>query len=219
MKGTVKNYNNEKGYGFIFGDDGNDYFFHVSQLKAATTKSGDCVDFTPGKNDKGLCANNVVLTECAKDSKIIVIGEIRIRVNNIKMYSIVDSRYASVPVYKRRKEMVHTTGLFGKEKEKNKYYFDFIKYQPTTLERNTYGLNPSTLNGFYVEEDGELTFNDYGDLNSLEYIVNEIAKRPDKEILPAKTLVITTYQGNQYHFEEAEYDIYSAIKELDGLMG
>lgn len=27
MKGTVKNYNNEKGYGFIFGDDGNDYFF------------------------------------------------------------------------------------------------------------------------------------------------------------------------------------------------
>jgi CspA family cold shock protein len=30
--GTVKEYNNSKGFGFITGDDGEDYFVHVSGL-------------------------------------------------------------------------------------------------------------------------------------------------------------------------------------------
>ena len=33
MKGTVKWYNVKKGYGFIAGEDGTDYFFHWSHLK------------------------------------------------------------------------------------------------------------------------------------------------------------------------------------------
>ena len=32
MKGTVKKFDKEKGYGFITGEDGKDYFFHYSQL-------------------------------------------------------------------------------------------------------------------------------------------------------------------------------------------
>ena len=32
MKGTVKMFNKEKGYGFIRGEDGKDYFFHYSAL-------------------------------------------------------------------------------------------------------------------------------------------------------------------------------------------
>ena len=30
MKGTVKMFNKEKGYGFIHAEDGRDYFFHYS---------------------------------------------------------------------------------------------------------------------------------------------------------------------------------------------
>ena len=30
MKGTVKKFDKEKGYGFITGEDGQDYFFHYS---------------------------------------------------------------------------------------------------------------------------------------------------------------------------------------------
>ena len=33
MKGTVKWFNNKKGYGFITGEDGKDYFFHYSQIQ------------------------------------------------------------------------------------------------------------------------------------------------------------------------------------------
>ena len=32
MKGTIKWYNNEKGYGFIAGEDETDYFVHHTQL-------------------------------------------------------------------------------------------------------------------------------------------------------------------------------------------
>ena len=32
MKGTVKNFNKEKGYGFIRAEDNRDYFFHYSAL-------------------------------------------------------------------------------------------------------------------------------------------------------------------------------------------
>ena len=33
MKGTVKWFNNKKGYGFITGEDKKDYFFHYSQIR------------------------------------------------------------------------------------------------------------------------------------------------------------------------------------------
>ncbi|MCS5422916.1 cold-shock protein, partial [Psychrilyobacter sp. S5] len=32
LKGTVKWFNEEKGFGFIQGEDGNDYFAHFSQI-------------------------------------------------------------------------------------------------------------------------------------------------------------------------------------------
>lgn len=35
MNGTVKTLQTDKGYGFILGEDGNEYFFHHSALKNA----------------------------------------------------------------------------------------------------------------------------------------------------------------------------------------
>lgn len=34
MNGTVKWFDTRKGYGFIVGDDGQDYFVHYSQIQA-----------------------------------------------------------------------------------------------------------------------------------------------------------------------------------------
>ncbi len=48
MKGTVKKFDKEKGYGFITGEDGKDYFFHYSQLMMEgfkTAEVGQKVDY------------------------------------------------------------------------------------------------------------------------------------------------------------------------------
>ncbi len=55
MKGTVKWFNNKKGYGFITGEDGKDYFFHYSQIQMQGRKAlfdGDIVYFEISEPDK-----------------------------------------------------------------------------------------------------------------------------------------------------------------------
>ena len=50
-KGKVKFYNRDKKYGFITGDDGKDYFFHVSGVSGEAEINGErgpkAVDITP----------------------------------------------------------------------------------------------------------------------------------------------------------------------------
>ena len=40
IKGTVKEYSNIKGFGFIIGDDDRDYFVHVSGLRPQLQQRG-----------------------------------------------------------------------------------------------------------------------------------------------------------------------------------
>jgi len=62
-EGTVKWFNNEKGYGFIQRASGGDVFVHHSAIQATGFKSleeGDKVEFEVTKGPKGLQAQNVV---------------------------------------------------------------------------------------------------------------------------------------------------------------
>lgn len=62
MKGTVKKFDKEKGYGFITGEDGKDYFFHYSVLVMddfKTAEKGENVEFDVQESERGLRANNV----------------------------------------------------------------------------------------------------------------------------------------------------------------
>ena len=60
MKGKVKFFNHEKGFGFIIGDDGKDYFVHESGLeKDVVIDEDDAVEFSTEQGDKGLKAINV----------------------------------------------------------------------------------------------------------------------------------------------------------------
>ncbi|MDD5885512.1 MAG: cold shock domain-containing protein [Erysipelotrichaceae bacterium] len=62
MKGTVKKFFKDKGYGFIHGEDGRDYFFHYSAIlmdNYKTAEPGENVEFEPEESDRGLRANNV----------------------------------------------------------------------------------------------------------------------------------------------------------------
>lgn len=62
LKGTVKWFNNAKGYGFIGREDGPDVFVHYSAITGEGYKSlqeGDAVEFEIVQGQKGPQAANV----------------------------------------------------------------------------------------------------------------------------------------------------------------
>ncbi len=64
QQGTVKFFNDEKGYGFIAGDDGKDVFVHRTRLCMSWHKileKGQRVAYDVETTDKGNMAINVVL--------------------------------------------------------------------------------------------------------------------------------------------------------------
>ena len=62
-EGTVKWFSNEKGYGFIEREDGEDLFVHFSEIQVEgykTLNEGQKVEFEVTEGAKGLQASNVV---------------------------------------------------------------------------------------------------------------------------------------------------------------
>ncbi len=57
--GTVKFFNDAKGFGFIKNEQGKDFFIHVSALKGGTLSEGERVEFETREGKKGLEAFNV----------------------------------------------------------------------------------------------------------------------------------------------------------------
>lgn len=64
MKGTVKWFNKEKGYGFITGEDGKDVFAHYSQIQKEGYKElleGQAVTYEVSEGAKGPQATSIVV--------------------------------------------------------------------------------------------------------------------------------------------------------------
>jgi CspA family cold shock protein len=64
MRGTVKFFNAEKGYGFISREGGSDVFVHFSNIKAEgyrTLLEGQAVEFDVAAGRKGEEAQNVIV--------------------------------------------------------------------------------------------------------------------------------------------------------------
>lgn len=62
MRGTVKWFDSEKGFGFIVTEDGNDVFAHFSQISGEgfkTLDENDQVEFEVEQSDKGDQAVNI----------------------------------------------------------------------------------------------------------------------------------------------------------------
>ena len=65
VKGTVKWFNDKKGYGFLSREDGDDVFVHFSNIEGEgfkTLREGDAVEFEVQDGPKGPQAVNVKST-------------------------------------------------------------------------------------------------------------------------------------------------------------
>ena len=60
MEGTVKFFNEDKGFGFITSDDG-DVFVHAKECNGKILKKNDRVEFSIGEGRKGDEAKDVVV--------------------------------------------------------------------------------------------------------------------------------------------------------------
>lgn len=64
MQGKVKFFNQRKGFGFVTGDDGKDYFIHITGLKPGVRlRDNDVVSFEVEQSDRGLKAVDVALLQ------------------------------------------------------------------------------------------------------------------------------------------------------------
>jgi len=64
VKGTVKWFNDKKGYGFIASESGQDVFVHFSEIRAEgyrTLSEGQNVEFEMENHERGPKAKNVTL--------------------------------------------------------------------------------------------------------------------------------------------------------------
>ena len=68
IRGTVKWFNEAKGFGFISQENGEDVFVHFSAIQGdgfKTLADGDQVEFNVSKGPKGLQASNVRRVQAA----------------------------------------------------------------------------------------------------------------------------------------------------------
>ena len=60
ISGTVKSWNSSKGWGFIEGDDGEDYFIHISKVRTGQNINNNCrVKFDVSQGQRGPEAENI----------------------------------------------------------------------------------------------------------------------------------------------------------------
>jgi len=110
MKGKVINFNQEKSFGFILGENGQNYFFHTSDVNLPFEVSKNkMLTFNPSSNQKGLCAKNVVLEKDkqnnnnshkprkqqsqAKKNKFIMIGNTTLKLKDISSVQVQGDTY------------------------------------------------------------------------------------------------------------------------------
>jgi|Wag4MinimDraft_13_1082653.scaffolds.fasta_scaffold01813_1 cold shock CspA family protein len=87
MQGRITKFISEKGYGFIKDQNGDDRFFHISDVKSMEKiEINQLVKFQPNENSKGKNAKEITFN--SKSKKFIKFDTHRIKVTNIKSFNI-----------------------------------------------------------------------------------------------------------------------------------
>jgi CspA family cold shock protein len=92
MNGTVKWFNDKKGFGFISGSDRKDYFVHFSAIEGSGHKTlgeGDEVEFTPAtgaKREGVVMGNPIPLSRDEANERIKEMTKLAMRLHSLMEY-------------------------------------------------------------------------------------------------------------------------------------
>ena len=199
MLGHIKMFNESRGFGFIIGDDGNDYFFHISSVKNFEPIFwGVRVEFSPDKNEKGRLASNVTIQkQQMRKSSFISLGNVRIRISNIKNYGIAKGEKYYIKVYE------HSTSSC------DSFFSQVIldRYEWHGLKKEV--KNPNCWGGKKIIKSRS------GEIKPTN---RDLYSRKDDIIIEhVDYLYITTFQGDNYRFYETDvsFNIYDKCQEID----
>lgn len=194
MRGIVTKYNEDKGYGFIKGNDGTNLFFHISDIKTSKVpQKGDQLEFESVTGEKGLVAKNVQILEPQKKSGFITFGSVRIKAKNIKSYGLAkcDQTITEKIPEKERDEMRTHLG------EGEKVAIKALYTVAAVAEHGVLGLS---MLGMNLDE-------------------KEPPEYREKTVYD-DYLYVTTFQGDNYQFEKhhVSFDIYKKLEEIDNCL-
>ena len=240
MKGRIKRHINKKGYGFITGEDGQDYFFHISQFKdMVEIKNWMIVNFDIIDGKKGKNAVNIRVSEQNNTSRFITLGDLNIRLNNIKEYSIgtyfieYGKIFTKTIIKKERKgflgiKRIESIPIYKPTSEW--YRFECSLDQKAYIDReyNEYhGKSIADMSGNfdircirYRDKNGDISMNNIENWKNVKIdmslpVIGNLYKFEEK-----KYLKITTFQRDLYRFGETEvnFDVVEKYNEINNAM-
>ena len=245
MRGRIKRFIEDKGYGFITGEDGQDYFFHISQVRDMVEIKNWMVvnfDIVDGKKDKN--AVNIRVSEQNNTSRFVTLGDLNIRLNNIKEYSIGTyfivykkiftktiikkerkgflgiKRIKSIPIYKPTSEWHRRYYSLDEKESTDEMYNDYNGKSIADMEEgyNVYKYEMQTI--CYRDKNGDISMDGdenwkYVKIDKTLPIIGYLYKFEEK-----KYLEITTFQRDSYRFGETEvnFDVVEKYNEINNAM-
>ena len=216
MRGRIKRFIEDKGYGFITGEDGQDYFFHISQVRdMVEIKNYMIVNFDITDGKKGKNAVNIRVSEQNNTSRFVTCGGTNIRLNNIKQYGLgkypvlyekVFQEYIVCNVNASFLERL----LIGSEEKKYKFEGEWSAYWEISEEDVDRFINDDMTSVCARKSNGELTHD-----TSLHKKRRDVYKVEYK-----KYLYITTYQNDNFKSKETEvnFDVVEKYNEINNAM-
>lgn len=245
MRGRIKRFIEDKGYGFITGEDGQDYFFHISQVRdIVEIKNWMIVNFDIADGKKGKNAVNIRVSEQNSTSRFITFGDLNIRLSNIKEYSIgtyfivYEKIFTKTIIKKERKgflgiKRIESIPIYKPTSEWDRFYYSLDQKVFTDKIYNEYnGKSIADMDEHYNVYNDEMKTIPYRDKNgdiSMDNSVNWKNVKIDMS-LPVigylykfeekKYLKITTFQRDSYRFGETEvnFDIVEKYNEINNAM-
>lgn len=248
MKGRIKRFIEDKGYGFITGEDGQDYFFHISQVRdMVEIKNCMIVEFDVADGKRGKNAVNIRVTEQNNSpSKFITCGNTNIRLNNITQYGFGEYPVLYEKVFRKITVYDATTwaAVFFHREETELEFKGWYCHRAISKDEADYFVNDdgTVWNRLsWSEKDdtcdilARLDCRDKEEYERCSYVPTLISNgntgeikrcgpsKEKKEIFAVqykKYLYITTYQNDNFTFKETEvdFDIYEKYNEICNAM-